>query len=397
MPVPEKKSVTKACIDDFAFRKRKTYGTILVDIDTHRVIDLLPSREVPDVAEWLKSYPNLEVVSRDGSVSYKSAIEQTGMPIQQVSDRFHLLKGLTDAAKKFLSRLLSANFMLPTAASHYEGNPTGDYWDKPLKEDLPTAEHKANVEKKMKAVERVRELSKQGSNKSEIARQTGISRATVAKYLKEDFNPSSAYYNTTVSSKIKPYAAAMKDMLSEGKTFKQISAAIREKGYDGSDSTIRMFATRERKIMREASAQGTEGEKIERKWLVSLLYRPIDEVSQISEEQLDRIIGEYPVIGRVYDAVSGFKQTLFSKKESELDKWLEETEVLEIEDLRGFINGVKRDIAAVKNAIRYDYNNGLAEGSVNKLKVVKRIMYGRGSFELLKSKLLRLEIKRKIN
>ena len=78
MPVPEKEAVTKVCIDDFAFRKRKTYGTIMVDIDTHRIIDLLASRESADVAEWLKSYPNLEVVSRDGSVSYKSAIEQAG-------------------------------------------------------------------------------------------------------------------------------------------------------------------------------------------------------------------------------------------------------------------------------------------------------------------------------
>ncbi len=79
--------------------KRQAYGTIMVDIDTHRVADLRASREVEDVAEWLRSYPNIRIVSRDGSVSYKSAIEQAGMDIQQVSDRFHLLKGLTDAAK----------------------------------------------------------------------------------------------------------------------------------------------------------------------------------------------------------------------------------------------------------------------------------------------------------
>ncbi len=85
------------------------------------------------------------------------------------------------------------------------------------------------------------------------------------------------------------------------------------------------------------------------------------------------------------------------KQEAELDKWAKETEALEIDELESFINGIKRDITAVKNAIRLDYNNGLAEGSVNKLKVVKRIMYGRNSFELLKGKLLRLELKRKIN
>ena len=149
--------------------------------------------------------------------------------------------------------------------------------------------------------------------------------------------------------------------------------------------------------MKETARQGVSGEKIERKWLVSLLYRPIDKISAISAEQLDRIIGEYPVIGRVYDAVSGFKQTLLGKKESELDKWLEETDSLEIDELSSFINGIRRDIAAVKNAILLDYNNGLAEGSVNERKVVKRIMYGRNSFEMLKGKLLRLELKHKIN
>ena len=87
------------------------------------------------MAEWLRSCPNIQIVSRDGSVSCKSAIEQAGMDIQQASDRFHLLRGLTDAAKKFISRLLSANFMLPTEASHYDGKLTGDYWDKPIKED----------------------------------------------------------------------------------------------------------------------------------------------------------------------------------------------------------------------------------------------------------------------
>ena len=397
MPVPEKEAVTKVCIDDFAFRKRKTYGTIMVDIDTHRIIDLLASREAADVAEWLKSYPNLEVVSRDGSVSYKSAIEQAGSHLQQVSDRFHLVKGLTDAAKKFLSRLLAANFILPTEASHYDGKPTGDYWDKPVKEDAPAAEHNANVKKKMKTVEQVREFGKQGLNKSEIARIVGINRVTVAKYLKDDFNPSSAYYHTTIPSKIKPYSQEIKNMLSEGKTFKQISAVIRERGYDGADGTIRMFATRERRLMKEAAEQGGSGEKIERKWLISLLYHPVDEVRSLSQDQLDRIIEEYPIIGRVYDAVTGFKGALFGKKEAELDKWAKETEALEIDELESFINGIKRDIIAVKNAIRLDYNNGLAEGSVNKLKVVKRIMYGRNSFELLKGKLLRLELRRKIN
>ena len=96
MPLPDKGKATKVCIDDFAFKKGHTYGTVMVDIDTHRIIDLLPSREVDDVAEWLSSFPNLEIVSRDGSVSYNSAVRQADAGLIQISDRFHLLKGLTD-------------------------------------------------------------------------------------------------------------------------------------------------------------------------------------------------------------------------------------------------------------------------------------------------------------
>ena len=160
-----------------------------------------------------------------------------------------------------------------------------------------------------------------------------------------------------------------------------------------------MFTTRERKLLKEAQ-EGTQGpvEKIERKWLMRLLYKPIDQIKELSQEQVDRVIGKYPIIGHIYDTVQGFKQTLFSKRPKELDSWLADTEqLLDLEEINHFMNGIKRDISAVKKAIELDYNNGLAEGSVNKLKVTKRIMYGRNSFHLLKSKVLRLESKRKIN
>lgn len=393
MPLPQKEKVTKVCIDDFAIRKRHTYGTVMVDIESRRVIDLLPSREIGDVAEWLKTYPNLSIVSRDGSVSYHSAISQADSAIVQISDRFHLLKGFTDAAKKFLTRFLSANFRLPQEASHYAGRGSSDYWDKDGKEDIPTREHKQTLEKKKALVKQVRELKEEGWNNREIAEQTGISRQTVAKYLRPGYNPVNALYNTTYPSKIKPYAEDIKRLLSEGKTFCQISSYIREKGYKGADSTIRMYATRERKLRKEAG----EGEKIERRWLIKLLYKPADQVKGISQEQLDQVISHYPIIGRIYDVGKSFKETLFAKKTEDLENWMEECRLLQIEELNSFVNGIERDKDAVKHAIQFDYNNGLAEGSVNKLKVIKRIMYGRNSFELLKSKLLRRELKRKIN
>lgn len=120
----------------------------MIDIESHRIIDILDSREVKDVAAWLKTYPNLTVVSRDGSISYKSAIKEAGADIIQVSDRFHLLKGLTDGAKKYITSMIEANFSLPVSESHYDAIQTEDYWIKEISEDFPTREHKTNYEKK---------------------------------------------------------------------------------------------------------------------------------------------------------------------------------------------------------------------------------------------------------
>lgn len=174
--------------------------------------------------------------------------------------------------------------------------------------------------------------------------------------------------------------------------------AIKKDGYDGASSTIRMYTTCECKLMKEAKENRVESvEKIKRKWLISLMYKPVDEVKKISQEQLEKVIESYPLIGTVHDIVKAFKNTVFSKQPDELEKWMEEVERLEIGQISSFVNGVRRDIGAAKKAIELDYNNGLAEGSVNKLKVVKRIMYGRNSFELLKGNLLRLELRQKIN
>ena len=78
----------------------------MIDIETHKIVDLLESRQEDDVAEWLKTFPNIEVISRDGGIMYKSASHKAHSKAMQVSDRFHVLKNLTDYAKDALKRIL---------------------------------------------------------------------------------------------------------------------------------------------------------------------------------------------------------------------------------------------------------------------------------------------------
>ncbi|TCO78832.1 transposase [Marinisporobacter balticus] len=130
---------------------------------------------------------------------------------------------------------------------------------------------------------------------------------------------------------------------------------------------------------------------------MKLLYKPIEKVKKLTSEQLNKVLIIYPKLQDVYDIIKSFKQLVLSKNATLLDRWIIEAKSLGIDDLNSFITGISRDIAAVKNAITYEYSNGLAEGSVNKLKVIKRIMYGRNNFDMLRKKVLRLEEIRRIN
>lgn len=118
---------------------------------------------------------------------------------------------------------------------------------------------------------------------------------------------------------------------------------------------------------------------------------------EISIQQLGAAINKYPILSKIYDIVNSFKEILFGKNPHELDKWIEKAKLLNISGVNSFIRGIERDIEGIKNAIIYEYSNGLAECSVNRIKVIKRVMYGRCNFETLRSKVLSLETMRKIN
>ena len=108
----DKKGIVSVCIDDFALKKRHRYGTVMVDAETHRIIDMIASRAQNEVAEWLATYPDIRVVSRDASGAYAAAIKQAHPDAIQVSDRFHILMNLTEHAKKHIAKTVTANFRI---------------------------------------------------------------------------------------------------------------------------------------------------------------------------------------------------------------------------------------------------------------------------------------------
>lgn len=386
----DKASVEKICIDDFAIKKRHRYGTIMIDINTRRVVDILESRETEAVAVWLATYPNIKIVSRDGSQQYASAIRAAHPNAIQVSDRFHLVKNLTDSAKQHIMNIIPTNFYI--SAKEGESGMGGGYWEKDEchGDDLPARIHSTVTERKRTKVDKARVLAAQGTSINDIAKEVGISSPTVKKYLDDMFDPENKHYGSNKQGSLDQFKDKIDAMLSDRRKFNEIEAAICAEGYNGAASTIRMYATRRRRLMK-AARNGETGkmELIERKWVVKLLYKPNEKVKNVTQEQVDRIVIEHPVVGSLYNIVRSFKEMMFAKQVDGLNSWMNTARMLGVDEINSFVNGISADLEATKNAIKYDYNNGLAEGFVNKLKVVKRIMYGRSSFMVLRRKMVR--------
>lgn len=431
----DKLRIVSVCIDDFALKKRQRYGTVMVDLETRKIVDMIESRETEEVSRWLAEYPNIRVVSRDGSQQYAAAITKAHPSAMQVSDRFHLIKNLNDRATDALQKLFQGRITIPVTSGtqniRYEiliGTPsdriklvkrlridgrsqteitllTGlsarmvkQYINMrecdipPEKQTVRGRGHDDAVKKLLERAERVKTLRETGMSITEIAQKTGFTVAIVKRYLSADFSPVNAHYGKGREGKLEPFREDVFQWKVEGLTYREIHERIRAKGYDGTQDAIRGFISKERRIRRDLQATfgGETIELIDKKWLIRLLYKPITDVKGISPEQLAAIFESYPLTKDILNIADEFKVLLKTKNPKTLLTWMNKVAALGIPELVAFVGGLKQDIDAVMNAIATDFSNGLVEGTINKIKVIKRIMYGRCRFDLLRSKCLLL-------
>lgn len=257
------------------------------------------------------------------------------------------------------------------------------------------------VLKKQELISIVRTMHEKKYSIRSISKELQLSRQTVTRYLEEGATAIHGSYSVKRKSILDPYLGEINSLMDKGVASPVIEAEIRQKGYAGSSSTLRHYMARIKKLIQDTYSANDRGpgntELVERKTLIKLLFKKLEKIKGLDNERLDRVNSQYPRYKELIDIVNEFKKMLSDKNVNKIDQWIHKASGLNIREITSFINGITRDLTAVKNAIKYEYNNGLAEGSVNKLKVLKRIMYGRNSFEMLRRKLLWLEKSRSFN
>jgi transposase len=375
-------------VDDWAWRKGQEYGTILVNLDLHRVLDLLPDRASESFSEWLKSHPEVATIARDRCGLYAEGASLGAPQCQQVADRFHLILNLSSTMERVLEER-SRQLILPPLEHSPNDTETADNHDpnivpSPAKPSLTNAELRR--ERRLERYEQVVALFKAGESQVAISQALGIGRKTVRRWLRRGEFPERKTPHRR-PAKVNAFAAHLEQRWNEGcHNATTLYHEIREKGYTGKRSMVARFVGSWRRTGKPTKPKTRE--KISPKHAAILVTRAADQITEEQQRLLDRISAHCPDIVELRQMALAFRAALTAGESGKLRRWIEGTRRCGFGALVRFAYGLKKDLDAVCAAVETSWSTGQVEGQINRLKMIKRQMYGRAGFDLLRARVL---------
>lgn len=287
---------------------------------------------------------------------------------KQIVDRFHILKNLTDDLCNYLKRTVSDRIKL----YKQDDFNTKEVLTKRQQDKIDTANRKWELIKEAK------QLYQNKHTKTFIAKKLGITRVTLNIYL--SLNEPPVKDNNCI---LDNYLPLIKQCIIDGKKTKEIFEKIKASGYKGKMTVLNMHMKSIRNEVKNNISY------LKRSKVKKLFFYNLEDIKNENLKQdIIFYLNQNEELKKIIDLEKEFKNILFSKKPDKLELWLEKAKKLDVIELNSFINLIESDIDAVKNAVIYNFSNGLTEGFNNKTKVIKRQMYGRCNFDLLRLKIL---------
>ena len=394
-------------IDDFAFRKGNAYGTILVDLERRRVVDLLPERSQESLASWLGRHPGVEVATRDRSRIYREGIAKGAPGATQVADRWHLLHSLALGLEEFL---LSKRSALGKAAVPVMGEEEGrlpgsiddgDVSTLPVRLGRPYGSIEGPAQKRHERLvetwKNIRRLHLAGARVKDIAEWVGTSQSTVYRYRERTGPPPRPAYRRRASV-LDPHLPYLLSRWNEGcRSAKRLHQEIRERGYRHSVDTVNRLLSSFRHTEQQgkklphaprAKKGSIAGASPTAKNVAALFMRREQMLNAEQKEYLGRLCASDAALADARRLTQDFAGMAREREGEKLDGWLAEAEASEAQVMKKFAAGLKKDLSAVRAGLTEEWSNGPVEGFVNKLKLVKRQGYGRAGFGLLRARVL---------
>ena len=387
-------------VDDWAIKKGRDYGTIIVDLEKHQVIDLLSDRTAATLAQWLQRHPSIEIVARDRSTEYATGIQAGAPRALQVADRWHLLLNLRQMLERLVATIYPRLEPLPIP----EGKahlflPQRQSFQRTRAEQASSQTSRA---RRMAQYELIQQLRHEGYNIAQIARLLGLHRDTVRKNFYATSFPERKRRHSERSI-LNPYPPYLEQRQHDGcENAMQLWREIKALGYPGTPRQVLRWMQLRRtqpapstpNKYRSPSTEPVAHAPSDNQWKLpspkQLAWLLVHNSENLTEQETIIVahLHKDPDISVVYPLAQQFASMIRERSADLLDTWLDTCLNAGVVQLYNFAIGIQQDYAAIQAALDTAWSNGQTEGQVNRLKFIKRQMYGRAHFDLLRLRVL---------
>jgi transposase len=386
LPLPSEGEVAKVGIDEWAWKKGQCYGTILVDLEKRRVVQLLAERSVETSKAWLRTHPEIDLVSRDRGKLFREAATEGAPQAKQVVDRFHLQKNFAEALEKFFRKQERA---LKKAMQRSTGKTRSA--ERTAVPEKVAQERRARHRQRVSIHKRIWKLYRQGYHKEQIAQLVGVSSRRVYRALAQE-TPPPPRRRSRSSSIVDPYLTYLTARWNQGcHNIARLYEEIVAQGYTGTQRTLQLrLRPFRQKGARPVSKQTVIWDKPpSSRGIALMIVRPEQSRTREQTAYLDQLIQSNETIAVVFKLAQDFGR-LLRKREGQvrLEQWKATVRVSGIAELIAFVDGLADDAEAVANGCSLTWSNGTVEGFINKVKWIKRSSYGQAGFPLLQRRVL---------
>jgi transposase len=388
-------------LDDWAWRKGNRYGTIIVDLERGCPIDVLEDRAAETVATWLQVHPEVKIVARDRAEAYAAGIRQGAPEATQVADRFHLLKNLAAALQEVFNahhrELDQLNHMLPNEPLAQDDDPVTVPPEPPITMTKAQQQIAYNRAKRVAQYEQARALHEQGWTIKAISTHMGRHHRTVKKYLQASTFPERPP-RRRLPSILDPYKAYLIERWQAGyRSAKELYHEIQVQGFPGKYSGVAAYIsrfrppqgriTRRRKPGSSATSVAVDTPLTPSRatWLVMRREATLNDDEKSQRARLYSQAGE---ISAAITLTQDFAELVRQRQPGQLETWLERATASGLQAFKSFAHGLRADYEAVKAGVTLIWSTGPVEGQINRLKMLKRQMYGRAGIDLLRQRVL---------
>ncbi|GAA0380125.1 ISL3-like element IS466 family transposase [Streptomyces blastmyceticus] len=373
---PPEKSPRILGVDDFALKRGHVYATVLTDIETGSVVDVLPDRTAETFTAWLQQHPGTEIVCRDRASAYAEAVRTAAPEAVQIADRFHLWLNLCKTVEKCV--VAHRRCLIPPG----EEDQAGVVESSPEPSAIE-GKRAANIRRHFAAVH---EMYDKGVAIQVISETLRMDRKMVRKYahattVEELMSPSRQR-----RSKLQSWAEYLNMRWREGCTDSgRLFREIQQRGYRGSSRSVRRWLE---PLRTAESPTPKRSEAPTVRQVTSWLTRHPDNLTSGQQLRLKRVVTNCPELADLRRHIKGFAEMMKNLHGHLLPRWIKAVEGSELPPLCGFARNLRKDFDAVTAGLTLPYSSGMVEGHVNRIKYLKRQGYGRANFDLLRRRIL---------